>query len=74
MQELEIASRRAKQLWGKDAATMDEEEKRSRRGSLGSGYARTVVGPSAPPVETTGEGESHEIRCDVCRKVRQVLL
>ncbi|EKM50674.1 uncharacterized protein PHACADRAFT_178406, partial [Phanerochaete carnosa HHB-10118-sp] len=69
MQELEIASRRAKQLWGRDAATIDEEARRSRRGSLGSGYARTVIGPSVAPVETTGEGESHDIRCDVCRKM-----
>lgn len=69
MQELEIASRRAKQLWGRDAATVDEEAKKSRRGSLGSGYARTVIGPAVATEETSGEGESHDIRCEVCRKV-----
>ncbi|GJE98059.1 ZZ-type zinc finger-containing protein [Phanerochaete sordida] len=68
-QELEVASRRAKQLWGRDAATVDEETKRSRRGSLGSGYARTVMAPSAPTADTAGDGESHGIRCDVCRKM-----
>jgi hypothetical protein len=67
-QELEVASRRAKQLWGKDAPTAEEEARRSRRGSLGSGYAHTVVA-SAPAVESNGEGPSHGILCDCCRKV-----
>lgn len=72
MQELESASRRAKQLWGRDAATVDEEGKRSRRGSLGSAYARTVIGPSASALDITqrsGDIDSHDQRCDVCRKV-----
>ena len=72
MQELENASRRAQQLWGKDAATVDEEGKKSRRGSLGSAYARTVIGPSASALDLDlqhGVADSHNIRCDVCRKV-----
>lgn len=75
MQELESASRRAKQLWGRDAATVDEEAKRSRRGSLGSAYARTVIGPSASALDITlrsGDMDSHDQRCDVCRKVSSV--
>ena len=72
-QELEIASKRAKQMWGKDAPTAEEEAKRSRRGSLGSGYAHTVIA-SAQAAETTGEGASHGILCDCCRKVCVVAL
>ncbi|KIP04529.1 hypothetical protein PHLGIDRAFT_129451 [Phlebiopsis gigantea 11061_1 CR5-6] len=72
MQELENASRRAQQLWGKDAATVDEEGKKSRRGSLGSAYARTVIGPSASALDLDlhhGVANSHNTRCDVCRKM-----
>ena len=75
MQELESASRRAKQLWGRDAATVDEEERRSRRGSLGSAYAGTVIGPSSSTLKTAVRSEDadcHDMRCDVCRKVRLV--
>ena len=75
MQELESASRRAKLLWGRDAATIDEE-RRSRRGSLGSAYAGTVIGPSSSTMNTAsrlGNTECHDLRCDVCRKVSSLV-
>ncbi|TRM65478.1 hypothetical protein BD626DRAFT_488898 [Schizophyllum amplum] len=59
--ELQSASRRAIDLWrGRDAASVGIALPRSKPSSIVSGYARTVIGSSAPAVF------DHHLTCDSC--------
>ncbi|KAJ3559617.1 hypothetical protein NM688_g233 [Phlebia brevispora] len=64
-EELQSASRRAQQLWGQDAATI-EGIPRSRRTSLYSSYARTVLGSVSTVNASVGGGLAHGMRCKRC--------
>ncbi|CAL1714191.1 unnamed protein product [Somion occarium] len=69
--ELQIASRRVKQLWDRDAPNL-ETPPRSRRDSLLSSYARTVMAGSGSSLDVATvsgmDPEDHGIRCSECTK------
>jgi len=65
-EELQIASRRAKQLWDKEAPSDAEPPPgRSRRDSLLSSYARTVM-PNLDGQTSDASDDDHGMRCDAC--------
>lgn len=57
-------------MWGQDAAAV-EESNGSRRNSLYSSYARTVMGSSSTLDTTTSSGrtDAHGMRCRRCASV-----
>lgn len=74
-EELQVASRRVKQLWDRDAQNLDTPP-RSRRDSLTSSYARTVMAASGSSLDVgtvVGHGnyEDHGLRCGNCAVVRR---
>ncbi|KAI0079350.1 hypothetical protein K474DRAFT_1659161 [Panus rudis PR-1116 ss-1] len=60
--ELQIASMKVKKLWDRDAPTL--EIPRSRRDSLMSSYARTVIGPSTSAADL----QALKDWCDGCKQ------
>ncbi|KAK7685725.1 hypothetical protein QCA50_011070 [Cerrena zonata] len=73
-EELQVATRRVKQLWDRDAPTLDTPP-RSRRDSLTSSYARTVMAGSGSSLDLGGTvvghgtSEDHGLRCSHCSVV-----
>ncbi|TCD69146.1 hypothetical protein EIP91_008622 [Steccherinum ochraceum] len=67
--ELQVASRQAIERWNTDGPKM--EGPRSRRDSLLSSYARTVIGgrstTSLNASSVAGETDSHGLQCNECR-------
>ncbi|KAF7798026.1 hypothetical protein EIP86_009238 [Pleurotus ostreatoroseus] len=61
--ELKSASKRAQQLWQRDNT---EEPTRSRRNSMYSAYARTVMGVASSADASTFGGLAHGLRCKRC--------
>lgn len=68
-EELQSASLRAQQLWKRDTANIDEKSG-SRRNSLYSSYARTVMGSASSTDTSTNGSLAHGIRCKRCNLVR----
>lgn len=67
-EELQSASLRAQQLWKRDTANIDEKSG-SRRNSLYSSYARTVMGSASTTDTSTNGSLAHGIRCKRCNLV-----
>ncbi|KAI0686673.1 hypothetical protein BC835DRAFT_1379084 [Cytidiella melzeri] len=72
LEELESASRTAKQLWRKDAPTIEDDNPRQRRDSyVSSSYTRTVMGYSSfslTSLPVASVTDDHGILCKNCRR------
>lgn len=72
-EELQIASRKVKQLWDRDAPNLNTPP-RSRRDSLTSSYARTVMAASGSSLDLKtivghSGSDDHGVRCSNCSVV-----